>query len=167
MMKKVLSHGVAQSYFAKGQRELSGFWYEIDEPLIGCKIRLDHWNPDAMTIIDYKTAKDVRPEPFKKAAYAMRYHVQAAWYRYGMAKLLNAPEDDISFLFVVQEKDPPHEVQVYQADDELITEGLIFCQEAVAILRDCVERDSWPGFLQDIRWLSLPGWVNRRNDIFE
>jgi len=164
MQKKLISHPTAKKYLHGGQFEVSGFFRDPDYGL-PCKVRFDYYRPDILTIIDYKTARDPRVRPFTSAAYNSRYHVQAAWYPLGLSCIDEGAQFfDITFIFIVQEKEPPYEIMIYEAEDNFKEEGLRFCDSALKIIKECEDTGSWPGYDPTITPLELPEWVLRQHD---
>ena len=166
MQKKILEHPLASRYLNNGDFELSGFFMDIDFNL-PCKVRYDYYLPNAKngpTIIDYKTARDARERPFTNAAYNSRYNVQAAWYSYGLSCITEINFFDVTFIFIVQEKEPPYEIMVYQAEEDFKREGMFFCNQALEIIAECENSGNWPGYDPSVTPLELPDWVKRQHE---
>lgn len=108
-------------------------------------------------VVDFKTAVSASPASFAKSVANYGYHQQDAWYRDGVAALGLA--NDPAFLFVVQEKEPPYLVAVYDLDDEALRVGRERNRRALERYRDCVESGVWPGYSTDIETITLPRWA--------
>jgi hypothetical protein len=108
-------------------------------------------------VVDFKTAVSASPASFAKSVANFGYHQQDAWYRDGVAALGLA--NDPAFLFVVQEKEPPYLVAVYDLDDEALRVGRERNRRALERYRDCVESGVWPGYSTDIETITLPRWA--------
>jgi hypothetical protein len=114
------------------------------------------------TIVDYKTTTSASPAAFARAVATYGYHQQDAYYRDGVTALGLA--DDPAFVFVVQEKEPPYLVAVYDLDDEAVRIGRERNRRALEVYRDCTEAGLWPGYSTDIETIALPRWVERQHD---
>ena len=110
-----------------------------------------------MLIVDYKTAFNASPDVFDRAVFNHGYYMQAAWY-VDLVKDLGL-HDDPGFLFVVQEKDPPHLVSVVQLDGDAMRTGRERNRYALDTYAKCVADDDWPGYADDVVLVSLPGWA--------
>lgn len=100
-------------------------------------------------VVDLKTSQDASPDAFKRQAWNLMYHLQAAIYM----KLTNAQE----FYWVVVENSAPYNVSVYAASKDLILQG-------EELLQDLCERFKWwdgspQGYSENIELLTLPNWV--------
>lgn len=147
---------------AYGQPEQSLFW-EDSQAGIWRRARLD-WlrHPVAgrrLLIPDYKTADSAAPENFRRAAANFGYHLQNANYVDGARAL--GLDDEPVFLFIVQEKTPPFLVNVIGLEDPAIEAGRERMRMACEIWRDCTEAGRWPGYPEDITYVSLPPWAER------
>lgn len=147
------------------ETELSIFW-DDPEYHTPCKARVDILAKTITAVIDLKTTTDARPEAFEKAAWSLGYHVQAAWYTYGLRQIT---KEDHAFYFVAQETARPYGVVVFRAGQAMIDEGM---KEAYRILADwveCAKTGNYPGYRYGIVELNPPGWVTRKNNqpIFE
>ncbi len=142
-----------------GKSEQSAFW--IDERTgIWRRARFDRLpDGDPFIIADYKTAASARPASFAKASADYGYHQQAAWYS-ECAVALGLTEVP-SFVFVVQEKDPPYISQVYQLDDYAIDLGHRLNARALDIYAECVRTDTWPDYAPGVTTLTLPTYATR------
>jgi hypothetical protein len=89
--------------------------------------------------------------------------MQAAHYLDGAAELDLLPED-AEFLFVFQDKNPPHLVTVVDLDERALRIGREQMRLAIEIFRDCTEADMWPSYSDDIETISLPAWYTRAHD---
>lgn len=113
-------------------------------------------------IVDYKTTTDAAPAAFAKSVATFGYHQQDSYYRDGVTALGIA--DDPAFLFVVQEKEPPYLVAVYDLDDEALRIGRDRNRRALERYRDCTESGIWPGYSAGIETIALPRWVERQHE---
>lgn len=162
MLQVVETHEKAPAYIQGGIAEAS-ILFDIPgfDPLRG-KARPDYWISDLNLIVDLKTTVDARSRLFSTASYRYGYHVQAAWYTYA-AELAAGHAND--FIFLVQEKDPPYELMIYRASDEMMIEGRrVIFEEALPKYLECYTKDDWPGYSSDLIDLELPGWLMKQRD---
>lgn len=157
-------HPVAGPLFdpAYGRPEVSAFWRCPDTD-VWCRARYD-WLPDTamgrpFVVPDYKTTTNANPAVWGKHAADFGYHIQDPWYREGLVQL--GVDEDPSFVFVVQEKDPPYVVTVMQLDDEAVAVGAALARRARAVYADCVGSGEWPAYTDEVAQVSLPGWYVR------
>lgn len=151
----------------RGMAEQSLFW--IDQQAgIWRRSRLD-WLPDRndgrILVSDYKTAVSADLGAIQRTVYSYRYFSQAAWYL--DAVVGTGYHDNASFLFVVQEKEPPFVVTVVQLDADAIRKGRILNRRAIDLYAQCKADDHWPGYSETIETISLPAWANAQLDIEE
>ncbi|MEM7272717.1 MAG: PD-(D/E)XK nuclease-like domain-containing protein [Actinomycetota bacterium] len=149
-----------------GSAEQTIVW---DDPESGvrCRARLD-WLRDApdggrSLVPDYKTARSAAPDAFGKSVYDYGYHQQACHYLDGV-NALNLGVDP-SFLFIVQETEPPHLVAVYQLDAQTMAAGRARNRWARQVYAECTANDDWPGYPPDVHAVSIPTWALRREGI--
>jgi hypothetical protein len=164
MAEAIAAHPIAQALFKQGEglAEVSMFWPDEATGVMR-RSRLD-WLPtpgDRRTIIaDYKTSKSADPEQFAKDAMNYGYHQQADWYRDGVITLGIA--DDPAFVFVVQEKTPPYLVSVIELDVIALRIGRLLNRRALNVYAECTRTGRWPGYVDDVELVSLPGYYENR-----
>jgi PDDEXK-like uncharacterized protein DUF3799 len=157
MAAALKGHRIAPKLFTHGAPEQSMVWRDEATGVL-CRAKADWLTRDG--IVDYKTARTVRPASLPKAVHEHGYFVQAAFYLRGFRAtdqtgLNRAP----FFVFVAQEKEPPYLVTVFQLADEALAYGDRLCAEALERYRDCLAADEWPGYSDDIEDIALPAWV--------
>ena len=147
----------------RGEPERSLFWVDEDTG-VHRRARLDWWLPTGdfgrVIAVDYKTCTSADPGVIAKAVANYGYYMQDAWYTDGIRALF-PDHDDPAFVFVFQEKEPPYLVTVAQLDDDARAAGRARNRQAIERFRDCIEADSWPGYSDDIAYISLPPWAAR------
>lgn len=140
--------------------EQSLFWVD-DDTGIWRRARLDAVKLyGRVLIIDYKSAKSADPEQFAKDVGNYRYHWQHAWYTEAVLHVTG--DMDPAFCFVVQEKDPPYAVGIYELDLDAVLAGAERCAAACRKYADCVAAGAWPGPQpagDRITKISLPRWA--------
>lgn len=160
MAEKVLAHPLARRILERpGKAEQSLF--TVDETGIWRRSRLD-WMPDIDSpvrpiLADYKTARNAGPREFGNAAAEYDYPGQGAWYLADFVAHGGDPE--AAFVFIVQEKEPPYVVAVYEVMPEDLAAGHAYNRAAIARFAECRATDTWPGYTDDhIKPLEVPGW---------
>lgn len=118
---------------------------------VACRSRIDGRNGGV--VFDLKTTTDATA--FEREAFRYRYHVQAAFY---LDALRACGETAERFAFVVVEKAAPYLSTVYWADDDVIDAGRTEYLRDLAVYRDCLETDYWPGLASE-QHLTLPSWM--------
>ena len=159
MAAAIQAHPLARRLFdpAGGQPEQVLFWVDEDTG-VNRRAMLDFRR--GRVIVDYKTTISASPTAFSRSVGNYGYHQQDPYYRDGVTALGLA--EDPAFLFVVQEKEPPYLVAVYDLDDEAIRTGRERNRLALERYRDCTAAGIWPGYPHDIVTVSLPRWAERQ-----
>ena len=159
-------HPIAAALFdpARGKPEQSLFWRDRPTGVMR-RARFD-WLPDArsgrLIIPDYKTCRSAEPAALARAVQEFGYHQQDDWYRAG-AKALGLADDSAAFVFVCQEKTAPYVVTVVEMDAEARRIGAARNRRALQVFAECTESGVWPGYSDDIAYLSLPTWAAIRD----
>lgn len=159
-------HPVASLLFepGRGMPEQSLFWRD-ERTGVMRRARLD-WLPaprsGRLIIPDYKTCRSANPEQLAKAVDEFGYHQQDDWYRAG-AKALGLADDDAAFVFVCQEKTAPYVVTVVEMDAGARRIGAARNRRALELFAQCTSTGYWPGYSDEIAYLSLPPWAEIRD----
>lgn len=159
LLKKMASaieqHKLASSYLdGFGKAELSIFFDMGGVPM---RCRPDYIRTDGV-IVDIKTSTTASASGFRKKAYDMRYHVQAALYAEGYRRAYG--EDPKGFVFVVAEKQDPYLVSVFETSTEDYAAGYTELMEDLATYKDCLKANHWPGYNDDQAIKGIcPEWV--------
>lgn len=164
MADVVRTHPVARQLFdADGQAELSGYWHD-ENTGVRLRFRTD-WLcqiSGRIVAVDYKTSTSADPAHFAKAAADFGYHMQDAWYRKGLAGA--EITDDPDFLFVVQDKNPPHLVTVNRIASHHIQLGAQRNRKAIDLYHRCVTNNEWPAYGDQIHSIDLPTYAVYRQE---
>lgn len=162
MAATVHSNQDAIDLLSDGEAEISGYWYDPENPAILCKLRMDWINKKDRIIVDLKSCTDARFFKFRSDAFNNNnnYHMQAAWYLYGLTQITKVEHHD--FYFIAIEKEPPYGVKIYKADKEMIQLGLMECQRALDIYADCLAKDEWPCYGDGIEILTPPEYLKQK-----
>ncbi|WP_326779669.1 PD-(D/E)XK nuclease-like domain-containing protein [Streptomyces longwoodensis] len=159
-------HPVASMLFdpARGKPEQSLFWRDAPTGVMR-RARFD-WLPDArsgrLIIPDYKTCRSAEPRALARAVEEFGYHQQDDWYR-AAARALHLADDTAAFVFVCQEKTPPYIVTVVEMDAEARRIGAARNRRALEVFAECTATGQWPGYSDEIAYLSLPAWAAIRD----
>lgn len=149
------SHPVAGPLLAPpGEAEKVWLWKD-EETGLDCKARTDWWR--AALLADLKTSADIDRRRFEAAVYRLGYHIQAAHYRAGLAA--NGITDVPPFTIVAVESSPPHDVAVFELDDDYLYRGEIDRGELMAQVAACRFSHQYPGRYPEKTALSLPAWA--------
>jgi exodeoxyribonuclease VIII len=162
MREACVSHPVAKKLLGNGGRnEITVVW--VDEATgMKCKCRLDRYcrYGRAWVIVDLKTTNSVTKDSFSRDIQKHLYHVQAAMYTDGLTA---AVQKDWKWIFVCVEPEPPYEVATYQLDEGAIEIGRELYRGWLGQYKQCVETGVWPGYGQELEWISLPAWELKKH----
>ena len=154
-----------------GEHETPFFWTD-EQTGEECKCRTDCLTKvgDQLIIVDYKSSADASPDAFRRDAIRYGYDFQSAMYTDGVLHnlantdvltALNAGEAP-KFVFIVQEKEPPYAVNIFEADPAFVRHGYDVFRELLGTYHYCKENDHWYGYLgrtDDVNTLRLPKWM--------
>lgn len=156
MRDSVWAHPMASRILKASEFERSAF-AEDDGLLL--KARFDALPKSSNIIADLKTCDDASEEACCKSVSKYAYYRQAAFYL-RVANLLGLKREAFVFIFV--EKTPPYLVAVRQLDDMVLEAGRMMINRDLQLLRNCRERDQWPGYGNDVLGVALPDYEMRR-----
>ncbi len=148
------------NFLSTGEVEQS--YYFTDELTgIECKVRPDCFKRvgDRGCIIDLKSVRSAATEDFIRDAIKYGYDLQAAMYKTGVEKEYGIPCD---FVFVAVEKEPPHMINILQADELFLRRGGDLFREYLGLYKHCTETGNWFGYTGEfgmINNLGLPAWL--------
>lgn len=142
---KLLSH--------KRSTEVVAVW---DCPASGvrCKLRMD-FRAEGVAICDYKTAESAAPAEFERSVSSYGYDIQGAFYPDGF-RVLTGAEDP--FCFIVQEKEPPFAVAVYELDSHAVRRGRAKYRRVLREYAACLRTGEFPAYTTEAVMLGLPRW---------
>ena len=164
MVAEIRRHPLASALLdpEDGKSEQAMFWRDWKSGL-WCRSMVDRLREPSngrLILADYKTADSAEEEKFSKAAWSYGYSQQADHYSTGALELGLA--DDVPFVFIVQEKEPPFLVNVIQLDDNAMKIGAHLNRKAIDLYAECVETNTWPGYPEDVSVISLPPYIESR-----
>lgn len=151
-------HPTIKNLFSEGYPETSFFWrYDNSQ----CKGRTDWFREDGI-IIDIKTCKDCSLSEFQESLIFWKYDRQAAYYLDGVSQVLKKQFN--TFIFIVVEREPPHEIAIYSLDESAINIGRdiykrdILKYEMFMHLYSQNKKKVYNNFIESI---TLPEWAQR------
>lgn len=168
MAAAIKAHPVASKLLepGSGQPEVSAFAQDPDTG-VWLRCRYDWLRPavadGSLLLVDYKTTIDASDEAFSKSAANYGYHIQDPFYC-NVARLLGLA-DDITFVFVAQEKTPPYQVNVVQLDVVARQIGERQMRDAIATYKHCAETGQWPSYDNKVSLVSLPAWYEHIHEM--
>jgi hypothetical protein len=157
MRDAVLGHSAARELLSEGEPERTITW---TDPVTGikCKARLDWVGPNA--IPDLKTTADITARRFASIAARYKYHCQGAWYRQGELYERGGNIESVKpFYLIAVETEEPHDVAVFQLDDDTLYAGERECAELLSAVATCRATNVWPGQYPAIETLPMPAWI--------
>jgi exodeoxyribonuclease VIII len=156
MREAVVDHGGARTLLSSdGEAENSVYWNDPETKLT-CRCRPDLWRSDNI-IVDVKTTEDASPEGFARSVAKYRYHVQAAFYTWGIEQVIGTRPE--GFVFLAVEKKPPYAVGLYMLDPVSLEVGAREFREDINLLAKCNTTGDFPSYGgSTIQSLSLPLW---------
>jgi len=147
---------------SRGDAELPLTWTD-EATTLRCKCKLDliTEDDDEVVIVDLKTAHDATPDGFGRAIVNYGLHHQAAFYSDAVRLMTEKP---VRFVWAVFDKAPPHEVILYELDDEGLELGRSENKIAMRRLADCYDFDAWTGhWCNRVTPIALPRYAwNKR-----
>lgn len=154
----------AAQYIApsRGRAEIPLTWTDERTGLL-CKCRLD-WVTLGGMVVELKSARSAEVRAFGRQAWNLGYFHQGDFYSMGIAAATGQKADEIPFMFMAVESDPPHDVSLF----EPCTETKYAAQEEVNKLMDqlaeCRRTNKWPGRYDGIQVLRAPAYVLMSED---
>lgn len=164
MVESLMSHPQASEFFKNGKPEVTGR-FTHKETGIRCRIRPDYTSytsDGGLYIFDIKTTRMDTKGLFANDAAKKRYDQQLAFYRDGMAQIVNREPQGVAL--VALEKKPPYSVWVYWMTDEDLEVGRAWNDEALRNLKRAMTTGKWPGPQTSGEMLEMPAW--RRSEAF-
>lgn len=147
----------------EGDSELSFYWKEL-----GCwaRIRVDWIAKDRALILDYKTTGTTADvSQYQGIITHTGLDVQDALYRRGVHAVEGTQP---RMVFLVQETKPPYICSLMAMDCMFREMGMQKVEKGIAMWKDCLTTNRWPGYSMDIQvvepkpW-SLAEWEMRQN----
>jgi hypothetical protein len=154
------AHPVAGPLLAPpGEAEKVWRWKD-EETGLDCKARTDWWRTGLLA--DLKTSADIDARRFAATVYRLGYHIQAAHYRAALAA--NGIVVPPPFTIIAVESSPPHDVAVFEIDDDFLFAGEVERSELMARVSVCRRTHLYPGRYPEMAPLSLPAWALEKDN---
>lgn len=155
MATSVRSDQAAMKYLRTGNPEVT-----MRAMLHGrmCRGRVD-WltETDRPVLVGLKTARNPEPYAFAAAAYKLKYYWHWAMY-HDLYLELTGKRPLVKEIVI--ENVPPHDVVVFDVDDDSIDQGRDEYTQALAKLAYCEERNEWPGIAGGVEMaFTLPSYA--------
>lgn len=159
MREKIRSNKYASGLLS-GSVEVS---YYLQDDLTGIKWKA---RPDVTrmlrttgVIVDLKSCNHADTDSFMRDCIKYGYDLQAAMFKEAVERRTGVRHD---FVFVAIEKEPPHLINILQADEFMLKRGGELFREYMGMYANCLNTDVWygyNGFSGAINNLSLPAWL--------
>lgn len=155
--RQLETHNASPPPFTAGQPEKSIVW--TDDGVM-CRARLDWLRDDSTAVDDLKsTSRSANPEVYSRNLFATGGDVQAAMYVRGVEKLTG---ERPQFRWIVVETMPPYALSVVAPGPDVLAFGEAKVERAIALWRECVANDRWPGYTEHVAYAELPPWEEAR-----
>jgi hypothetical protein len=152
-------HTELQEAWGYGSSEQT--WIDCDEGT-WFRIRPDRVSEQMHIIIDYKTIANAAPESCVRQIFAMGWDVQNGFYRRTANFLKDAWEVPYRFVFLFQETEPPYCLTAVELAPDAQAYADHRAAKAVALWRQCMAEQSWPGYPAETCFANLPTWTAKR-----
>lgn len=163
MADAVRQHPLVQPYLEDGRFEVPLHWTDQGTGL-ACKGKPDWLVDDRRVLIDFKTTRSINGRRFGAEAARFGYHCQLAHYRAGLVHALGWPIEAVRVFIVAVEKEPPHDVAVFELSLDDLYAGAEEVAELLRAVKACREAGRWPGRYVEEQALQLPAWVMMDDD---
>lgn len=161
MAKSILSQPAASKIINSNGKIESSFFYTDRSYGVEAKARPDYYRADGI-VLDLKTTADASEEEFQKSIVNYGYDIQAFMQMEAIETVTGKRPD--AFVFICVEKDPPYAVAFYQADNDMLRAGEYRYHNLMGKYATCLKANSWPGYGNLIRPISVPSWFINRLD---
>ncbi|MFH1628153.1 MAG: PD-(D/E)XK nuclease-like domain-containing protein [Pseudomonadota bacterium] len=133
--------------------EQSGFWIDAKTGL-KCKTRPDTINLQ-MELWDLKSHTPGRA-PFASQICSLDYDLQAYMGLEGVSRITGKEHRD--FGFIALHTIAPYDVEVVHCDADMIRSGEEKFERATRILKECLDKNMWPGLPDEVMEVAPPAW---------
>lgn len=154
----------ASAYIApsKGRAEIPITWTDAETGLL-CKARLDWLTIDRL-LIDLKSTRSTEERAFANQAWKLGYFHQQIFYSMGVAAATGCTLEEVPFLFVAVESEPPYDVALFEPCEESRYAALEDVRKLMVRLAECQRTQRWPGRYDEPRMLKAPAYVLMTDD---
>lgn len=131
-----------------------------EEQGVLCRSRLDWLRDDFRAIDDLKTTRrSANPDGFSRVLFDMGYDMKAAFYLRGVKAITGV---DAVFRWIVVEPKAPYALSVLTPGPDVLALADAKVDKAIRVWRDCLERNHWQGYPQQVCTVELPPWEEPR-----
>ena len=162
----VRAHKKASRILTGGLPEQVLVWTDPATKIV-CKGRVDYLRPDGFVDLKRTTSRTFDLRRFGTVAHDYGYHLQAAFYRRGIASLSGVPTSDVRAWVVGVEGSAPFDVGLFPWDPEALGAADWELDQLLAKLAECRKRKKWPGRYEDETTLTLPAWAYQSEEADE
>lgn len=154
MQKALYEHHIAgPAMSSPGRSELALFWRDPMTNVVN-RAKIDRLPDAGRFILDLKTCASASLQALTYAQEEYGYAVQAELYKEGAYSCdLRGP--DSVFVFVAQQKKPPFILTVWTPSEDALKLARRQIAKARQLFADCLERDYWPAFAEDIAIIDI------------
>ena len=127
---------------------------------VWCKGRIDHHENDFTFLLDYKTSS-ASAEPraaTRRILDQQSGDIQSAFYRLLVCTVTGKTPE---FFFMPQENEPPYACSIIRATPGYLTLGESKVHTALAMWKQCLATNNWPGYSGHAYLPELTPWVER------
>lgn len=133
--------------------EAAVVWVDPETGL-ACKALVDHLR--GVLVTDLKTTDDASPGAFSRTVAQHGYHVQAAFYLWGLS-VVGRPAE--RFIHVACETEAPYGVAVYELDTKALDQGLREFRVYLDCWARCARDGHWSAYPDAVIDLALPRYA--------
>lgn len=154
----------ASAYIApsKGRAEIPITWTDAETGLL-CKARLDWLTIDRL-LIDLKSTRSTEERAFANQAWKLGYFHQQIFYSMGVAAATGCTLEEVPFLFVAVESEPPYDVALFEPCQESRQAAHEDVKRLMATLAECQRTGKYQGRYNGPRILKAPAYVLMSED---
>ncbi len=154
----------ASAYIApsKGRAEIPITWTDAETGLL-CKARLDWLTIDRL-LIDLKSTRSTEERAFANQAWKLGYFHQQIFYSMGVAAATGCTLEEVPFLFVAVESEPPYDVALFEPCQESRQAAHEDVKRLMAALAECQRTGKYQGRYDGPRILKAPAYVLMSED---
>ena len=161
----VRAHPVAQRILSHGEAEKPLLWTDTATGLY-CKAKLDWIAPAMNDLADLKTdGKGINTWRFQRTMDSLGYYLQVAFYRRACLEVMGI---DLTPVLIVVEKQPPHDVAVWEVGNQTLEVADGELDELLERVAQCLDSGAWPGAFPGRGIIDLPSYrLNTETDDFD
>ena len=154
----------AGAYIApsKGRAEIPITWTDAETGLL-CKARLDWLTIDRL-LIDLKSTRSTEEHAFANQAWKLSYFHQQIFYSMGVAAATGCTLEEVPFLFVAVESEPPYDVALFEPCEESRQAAHEDVKRLMTLLAECQRTGRYPGRYEEPCILKAPAYVLMSED---